>query len=383
MKGHIRERSPGCWAVVLDVRDPQTGKRKRRWHSFRGTKRAAQIECARLVSQMQGGVYLEPSKLSLAQYLDRWLAHIQSLVTPKTFERYLGIVTNNLKPALGGIALTKLQAIHISGAFAKALTEGRRDGKGGLSPRTVHHCHTILKQALGQAVRWRALPYNPADAVEPPRVEYGNMVTYDLTQTGSLLQATRGTRMFVPTMLAVLCGLRRGEICALQWKHVDLAAGQLAVTRSAEQTKAGVRYKEPKSGRARTVALSSTVLNELRRHHVEQARQLLQIGVRVTEDLFVFSQLDGAPYPPDRLTRAWIAFAEKSSLPRIRFHDLRHAHATHLLASGVHPKIASERLGHSRVGITLDLYSHATPGMQREAADIVDAALQKAIKEGA
>jgi integrase len=270
--------------------------------------------------------------------------------------------------------------MNISEAYAKALTEGRRDGKGGLSARSVHHCHTILKQALGQAVRWRILPYNPTEAVEPPRVERGTMTTYDLAQTGSLLNATRGTRMFVPTMLAVLCGLRRGEICGLVWKHVDLAAGQLAVTCSAEQTKAGVRYKEPKSGRARTVALSATVVEELRRHRLEQAEGLLRLGVRATEDAFVFAQLDGAPYPPDRLTRAWISFAEKSPLPRIRFHDLRHAHATHLLGAGVHPKVASERLGHSRVGITLDLYSHATPGMQREAADIVDAALQKAIK---
>jgi integrase len=380
MKGSLRQRSPNRWAIILDRPDPVTGKRRRRWHSFSGTKREAQIECARLISELQGGAYVESGKLSLGLYLDKWLVHISPLVTPKTFERYSGIVANNLKPALGGIALTKLQPMHISEAYAKALTGGRRDGKGGLSARSVHHCHTILKQALGQAVRWRILPYNPTEAVEPPRVERGTMTTYDLAQTGSLLNATRGTRMFVPTMLAVLCGLRRGEICGLVWKHVDLAAGQLAVTCSAEQTKAGVRYKEPKSGRARTVALSATVVEELRRHRLEQAEGLLRLGVRATEDAFVFAQLDGAPYPPDRLTRAWISFAEKSPLPRIRFHDLRHAHATHLLGAGVHPKVASERLGHSRVGITLDLYSHATPGMQREAADIVDAALQKAIK---
>jgi integrase len=378
MKGHIRERSPGKWAIVIDTRDTKTGERKRRWFSHAGTKRTAQTECARLVANLQGGAYVEPSKLSLGLYLDKWLVHINPLVTPKTFERYSGIVANNLKPAFGGIIVTKLLPMHISEAYAKALTSGRRDGKGGLSARSVHHFHTILKQALGQAVRWRILPYNPADAVEPPRVERGTMTTYDLAQTGSLLNATRGTRMFVPAMLAVLCGLRRGEICGLLWKHVDLAAGQLAVTRSAEQTKAGVRYKEPKSGRARTVALSATVTEELRRHRLEQAQELLRLGVRVTDDAFVFAQSDGTPYPPDRLTRAWISFAEKSSLPRIRF--LRHAHATHLLGAGVHPKVASERLGHSRVGITLDLYSHATPGMQREAADIVDAALQKAIK---
>jgi integrase len=186
--------------------------------------------------------------------------------------------------------------------------------------------------------------------------------------------------MFVPTVLAVLCGLRRGEIAALRWSNVALTAGQMSIVESAEQTRAGVRYKEPKSGRARTVALSRTVVEELRSYRVKQAEELLQLGVRLADDAFVATLRDGTPFPPDRLTREWIRISGRLGLRRIRFHDLRHAHATHLLASGVHPKVASERLGHSRVGITLDLYSHVTPGMQKEAADIVDAALRQTIK---
>jgi hypothetical protein len=137
MKGHIRERSPGRWAIVIDVRDPATGKRKRRWHSFKGTKRQAQIECARLVSELSGGTYIDPSRLTVAAFLDRWIEHMRGQVSPRSHERYAEILRKNVVPLLGGIALTKLQPAHISAAYAKALASGRRKGRGGLSARTA------------------------------------------------------------------------------------------------------------------------------------------------------------------------------------------------------------------------------------------------------
>ena len=176
----------------------------------------------------------------------------------------------------------------------------------------------------------------------------------------------------------VLCGLRRGEIIALRWRNVDFLRGQLAVEESAEQTGEGIRYKEPKSGRARTVAISATVAAELRAYRVRQAEELLKLGVAVTDETFVYTREDGHPVQPRSLTHSWQQMVAKTSLPRIRFHDLRHAHATHLLLSGVHPKVASERLGHSKIGITLDLYSHVMPGMQEDAAAKMDAALKAA-----
>jgi integrase len=181
-------------------------------------------------------------------------------------------------------------------------------------------------------------------------------------------------------VLAVLCGLRRGEVAALRWRNVDLAAGSMAVVESAEQTDAGIRYKEPKSGRARNVALSATVIEELKAWRVRQAQELLKLGSRPDGDTFVVTQADGSPLQPRSLTHEWVRVLGTTKLPRIRFHDLRHAHATHMLASGVHPKVASERLGHSKVGITLDLYSHVMPGMQDDAIAKVDAALRAAQK---
>jgi integrase len=321
---------------------------------------------------------MEPDKTTMAQFLDRWLDHIKTQVSPRSHERYVEIARKILAPLLGALILSKLQPAQISGAYVKALKSGRRDGQGGLAPRTVHHMHRILKQALGQAVKWQMLTRNPADAVDPPKVERQSMNTYDMPQTAALLDAVRDTRMFIPTVLAVLCGLRRGEVAAVRWRSVDLAAASMSVVESAEQTKAGIRYKEPKSGRARTVALSATVIEELKAWRVRQAQELLRIGSRPDGNTFVVTKADGSPLQPLSLTHEWVRVLGTTKLPRIRFHDLRHAHATHMLASGVHPKVASERLGHSKVGITMDLYSHVMPGMQDDAVAKVDAALRAA-----
>jgi hypothetical protein len=127
MKGSIRERSPGHFAIILDAVDLKTGKRKRRWHSFKGTKRQAQIECSRLITGMKDGGYVEPSKVTVLQFLERWLLHIKPNISPRTHERYRQLATKNIAPLIGSKVLSKLQPIDISTAYAKALESGRRD----------------------------------------------------------------------------------------------------------------------------------------------------------------------------------------------------------------------------------------------------------------
>ena len=378
MKGHIRERSPGHWAIVIDTRATQTGVRKRKWHSFKGTRRQAQVECARLISELQAGTHVEPSRETLAAFLERWIEHMRGQVAPRTLERYAEIARKNLLPLLGGLALKKLQPADISSAYAKALAGGRRDGAGGLSARTVTHMHRVLRQALQQAVQWQLLARNPGDLVKPPKVERNEMRTLDADATAELIEAARETPLFVPILLGVLCGLRRSEVTALRWRSVDLERAEISVVASTEQTDAGIRQKETKSGRGRAVALPSLIVEELRAHRIRRAEQLLQLGVRLTDDHHVVAREDGQPLQPRSLTHAFRKFIRRYGLQQIRLHDLRHTHATHL-ASGVHPKIAQERLGHSSVGITLDLYSHVLPGMQAEAASQVDAALRAAL----
>jgi len=378
MRGSLKERSPGRWAIILDVRDPETGKRKRRWHSFAGTKRQAQAECARLITELKTGTAVDPTRMTVAAFLERWIEHMQGQVSPRSHERYAELCRKNLASLLGSLTLTKLQPAHISAVYAKALTSGRLDGNGGLSPRTVNHMHRVLRGALQQALRWQLLARNPSDAVKPPKVERRQMRVLDADGTIDLIEAARGTAMFVPIVLGVRCGMRRGEVVALRWRNVDLDRGQISVVASAEQTERGVREKETKSGRGRTIVLSATEIEELRSHRLQQAQGLLALGVRLTDDHHVVAQEDGQPLQPRSLSNAFIKFARKHGV-RIRLHDLRHSHATHMLAAGVHPKIAQERLGHSSVGITLDLYSHVLPGMQEEAVSRVDAVFQAAL----
>lgn len=380
MKGHIRERSPGRWAIVLDVPDPQTGQRRRKWHSFQGNKRAAQVECARLIAELDGGQYIEPAKTTVREYFERWLKHEKANVSPKTHSRYEELLMKNVAPVLGSVTLNKLTASKIDAAWSQLLESGRRNGKGGLSPRTVHHCRRVMLTAMEQAVKWDLLKKNPVSITRPPKVERAKMEAYGAAQTGEMLFALKDTRMHIPALLAALCGLRRGEILALRWHHIDLVSAVMAVRESAEQVGTEVRYKTPKSGKARTVALSSSVIEELRRHRVAQAEEQLKLGIRPDADAFVVAQIDGKPIKPNSLTHEWTRQIAKTALPQIRFHDLRHSHATQLLAAGVHPKIASERLGHSTIGITLDLYSHVMPGMQANAAEQVDAAIKAAKK---
>ena len=383
MKGHIRERSPGHWAIVIDVRDSQTGKRKRRWHSFKGTKREAQIECARLLTEIKNGTSVDATRMTVAAYLEHWLAHKQMRVSPRSHENYAEVI-RQLNPLIGTILVAKLKPAEVAGAYSRALESGRRDGQGGLSARSVHTMHRILSQALKQAVRWQLITRNPCDAVTPPRVERKPMTVLDAAGTIAMLDAARGQAMFVPIMLGVLCGLRRGEVAALCWRDVNLDAARLSITQSVEQLNrdgGAIRLKPPKSGRGRTVALPALAVEELRAHRLRQAENLLRLGVRQSDETHVCLQPNFQPWPPRNLSSSFVKFMKVSGLPRVRLHDLRHSHATQLLAANVHPKVVQERLGHANIATTMDLYTHVMPGMQDEAASRVDAALRTALRQ--
>jgi integrase len=370
MKGHIRERSPGHWAIVIDARDA-AGKRKRRWFSFQGSKREAQRRCAELIADTRGGAAASPERITVAEYLARWVEHMRPLVSPKTHQRYGDLVRNNLTPALGATPVAKLNAMQISAAYSAMITHG-------LSALTVSHNHRLLSNALKHAVRWRILSVNPCDDVRPPRIERREMKVWSTQTMAAALDAANGWRCHIPIVLASLCGMRVGEIAAVRWRHVDLDRALVAVVEAVEQTRAGVRVKPPKSGKGRSVTLPALAVVELRAWRARQAEEFLRLGMRPNEDTRVVTREDGLPVKPSTIYLSWCRFLAATGLPRIRFHDLRHSHATALLTSGVHPKVASERLGHARVGITLDTYSHVIDNMQDEAAAAIDAAFADA-----
>ena len=207
------------------------------------------------------------------------------------------------------------------------------------------------------------------------------MSTLTAEQSTVLLAAIRHTRVYWPVLIALSTGMRRGEVLALRWKNVELDRGVVRVVESLEQTRSGgLRFKAPKTDRARAVTLPTFAVEDLRRRKREQAEELLALGIRLNGETLVCARADGEPHQPRSLTHEFTYLVARiSDLPRVRFHDLRHSHATQLLLAGVHPKVAQERLGHSTISTTLDLYSHVSATIQEDAAAQLDSAFRRAM----
>lgn len=379
--GHIRERSPGSWELRYSLgTDPATGKRRVATTTVRGDRRTAEAELRRLQRTRDTGEHVDPNRISVRHWLTKWHDLMRDEVSPKTHERYGEIVNNFLIPALGNLALIKLGPSHILEAYGGWATSGRRDGKaGGLSPLTRRYIHVILKSALGRAVEQQLLARNPADAFKKrlPKVERKEMVTLTAEESQRLLESIKDTRTYWPVMLALATGMRRGEVLAVRWKNIDLDRGVVRVVQSLEQTKTELRFKDTKTSQNRAIILPAFAVEELRRLKREQAEELLALGIRQTGETLACCRADGEPLQPRSVTHQFTLLRGRAKdLPRVRFHDTRHSHATQLLADGVHPKVAQERLGHSTITTTMDLYSHVTETMQADAAARLDAAFQ-------
>ena len=274
MRGTIKQRAKGSWSVILDLpRDPATGKRRRKWITVKGTRKKAETKLTELLRQLDTNSYVEPSKLGVGEFLQRWLQdYAATNVRPRTIEGYRDIIDGHLVPNLGSIPLGKLNGSHLQAYYALALKSGRRDGKGGLSPRTVLHHHRVLREALNHAVKWDLISRNFADTVDPPRPEKKEMNTLDNEGVHLLLGAAQNTMYFPILHLAVYTGLRRSEILALRWSDIDLDLAALSVVRVMHRIRgAGVVYQPPKTAKSRRqVALSPLAVLALRAHKEKQ-----------------------------------------------------------------------------------------------------------------
>ena len=380
MRGHVRQRSKGSWSIVIDVgRDPRTGKRRQQWYTVKGTKKDAERELRERLRSLETGSYVKPEKTSVGEYLRHWVdSHAMMHTSPRTAEGYQAIVNRYLIPALGEISLCDLQPRHLEKYYADALSHGRLDGKGGLSPRTVLHQHRLLSQALSHAVKQGLLVRNVAGAVVAPRPGRSQMATLSAADVPRFLDAARRTPYYILFYTALYTGMRRGELLGLRWCDIDLGKASISVVQTLCRLSGGkFVIKEPKSPYSRRlVALSPSVAELLRRHYTEQETQRILVGKALAGDDLVFAYPDGRPLDPSTVTHTFGQMIKKTGLPHIRFHDLRHTHATLMLKGGVHPKIVSERLGHANIGITLDTYSHVVPGLQEAAALRFDALIR-------
>jgi integrase len=281
----------------------------------------------------------------------------------------------HVAPHIGSVKLQKLSGSQVNALYAKLAETGRKDGKSGLSPMTIHHVHACLHKACKDAVRWGQLSRNPLDAADPPRKKGDGareMRTWTKEQLKAFLEAVSDERLSPLWHTIAMTGMRRGEAIGLRWSDVDLENARLAVRRALIPINREVVVSEPKTAKGRrVVALDPGTIEVLKGQAARQLEEQMESDEAWVETGLVFTAVNGAALDPESISRYWRQAVKKSLLPQIRLHDLRHTHATLALQAGIHPKVVSERLGHATVSITLDTYSHAIPAMQEEAAALI------------
>jgi integrase len=385
MKGHVYQRTEGSWTIVYDLpADIVSGKRRQKSQTVKGRKRDAERALREVLLSLEQGSYVKPNKTTLGELLRQWLRDYASMnTTDRIQESYTSIVERHLVPALGRISLVDLEVQNIQGYYARKLLEGRADGKGGLSARSVVYHHRILSKALDYAVKMGLVVRNVARVVEPPRVARVTMQTLSPEEVSRFLDVARDTDYYVYFATLLYTGLRRGELLALRWRNLDLGSGELSVVETAYRLGSGeYRIKEPKTPQSRrTVVLPHSLVELLKVYRFDQELLRIQLGIGLNADDFVFIRPDGSPVNPNAVTLAFRRIIRRAGLKDIRIHDLRHTHASLMLKAGIHPKVVSERLGHANIGITLDLYSHVLPGLQEAAAEKFDGIFDVGDKE--
>ena len=370
-EGSLYQRADGTWCATISVGYDSQGKRKRRT-IFGESKQDVQNKLAKLANEVAHQRDIEPQRIKLGEYLDRWLKDAaKSRVRETTFANYERVVKNYIKPHLGGVPLAKLTAFQIHGMYSTL-------DQAGKSAETIRLTHAVLHRALKQAVRWRLIPFNMAADVDRPRSSKTDIAPLNAEQVSTLLKNAKGDRLEALYVLAVTAGMRLGELLGLQWADVDLKGRAIMVQHALQELNGTLKLAEPKTARGRRrIDIPQVAVAALIQHKA----RLLKEGLAGVS--WVFPNLSGGPWRRSHLHfKEYKPLLKRAGLPAIRFHDLRHTSATLLLSQGVHPKVVQERLGHSQISVTLDTYSHVLPTMQLEAAGKFDQMLKASKSAG-
>lgn len=371
MRGSVIKRGKKSYRLKFDVgTDPLSGKRKIAYKTVRGTKAEAEAALANEISAFNNGGFVEPTKVTVAEWLRQWLPDQHGLA-PKTAERYQQLIDGQIVPHLGKVLLQKLRPAQIKAWHGELL-------KGGLHPRTVGHAHRVLRKALGDAMGLEVVSRNVVSAVAAPTVEDEEIIVLSEPEIADTLTKLRGRSIFPIAVLALATGMRRGELLALRWSDVDLDNGRLCVERSLEETKAGLRFKSPKTKRGRrTIKVQLDAIDVLRQHRKQLLEQRMMLGLgKMPADALVFPApaTDNAPRSPRGLTKDWSRTVDALKLPDVTFHALRHTHVSILIRKKVDILTISRRIGHSSPSITLSIYGHLISNTDDEAAALLDGA---------
>ncbi|HKY05769.1 MAG TPA: tyrosine-type recombinase/integrase, partial [Blastocatellia bacterium] len=367
-EGSIYKRKDGLWVGAANL-GYQNGKLKRKVY-YGKTRSEVSEKLTAALRDMQQGVPIVTERQRLQEYLIRWLEDsVKPSVRPSTFVSYEQQVRVHISPELGYIELTKLSPQHI-----QKYMNGRLES--GLSGKTVKYHLSILRMALGQALKWNLVARNVAMLVDPPRLEKFEVQAISLEQARMLIQAVQGDRLEALFTVALSLGLRRGEALGLKWSDIDFQARTLRINHSLQRIQGRLILSEPKTKTSRRVLdLPESLIAKLRETRTRQLEEKLLAGSRWVETGLVFTSSIGTPVDPRHVKRRLDPLLKKAELPHYRVHDLRHFCASLLLAQGVPLKVVSEILGHSQISITADLYTHVLPSVRKEAIDLMDSIL--------
>lgn len=363
----VNGKCPKCgrrdplYVGVVDLGRGPDGKRRQKYIYKRNKKELIEaLQTA--IAEAQAGSLPPSERITVGQYLSKWLEQAaRKTVRPSTFTSYSRMIRLHTAP-IASVPLVKLTPLHLQQLYHDLEASG-------LSARSIQYLHAILHRALKQAVKWQYVPRNVADAVDPPRPARREMQALSQEQVRRFLAVAQQDRLYPLFALAIATGMRQGELLGLRWSDVDLRRGRLHIVQTLQWINGQPVIQEPKTNRSRRiVTIPASVVSILTKWRKDQAAERLAQGIGGQPDL-VFTRPDGQPIRADWLTKHFQALLATAGLPKIRFHDLRHTHATMLLSEGVHPKVVSDRLGHSTVTLTLDTYSHVLPDIQREVAE--------------
>lgn len=373
MGGWIERKGTVYYAVVDKGTDPLNGKRRRVFHRVGPNKKLAQRTLQQLLEELETNRFVEPEKLTLGSYLvEEWLPTVRNELRPTTFDSYRRTVEIHVIPHLGTASLQALRPLDLTRYYTMLLESGRRDGKGGLSAKTVRNVHQLLRKALDDAVGLLLVRNNPAVGAKPPKVaaaRYSKIRYWTVAELRRFLDQNTDHHHWALWYLGANTGMRRGELIGLRWRDVHLDSKRLSVRHTIVSVGYKITPSDPKTARGeRTIDLDERTIAVLIEHRDAQREARALVGDGYVDHGLVFTRPTGEPLQPDTVTQAFDRRVARTDVPRIRLHDLRHTHATLMLQAGVPPKVVSERLGHSTVAFTMDVYAHVIPGMQAEAA---------------
>ena len=362
----LRNTRHGSWYYVVELPADAKGRRRQQRRGGFGSERDAQRALADVVQAIAANRYVDPSRLSVREYLTTWLASRGNL-RPSTRRGYRRNIEKHLVPRIGDIQLSALQAAQIEQAL-HSLQEER-----GVGPATARRVFATLRVALNKAVRQGVIATNPCANVElESEVEHRAPAhVWTPQQVRQFLGHVRLDRLYALYLLVVTAGLRRGEVIALRWEDVDLDAGLMLIRRSVVQVGGDMFEGSPKTKHSkRVVPLDALTITALRAHRRQQAQERLAAGSAWRDEVGrIFTREDGKGLVPEYVSRTFKAHAAQAEVPVIRFHDLRHTTATLALAGGVAMRVVSDRLGHSTTAITSDLYTKVYDETARDAAE--------------